>query len=255
MGERTGNLHRARRREHFLLLSALLAAGLLPPLAGCGGDGNGGSGTHSVIIFNAENNRLDAYDASTFEKRVVIPSSDDIPDYGRDINAQICFFPDGSRRFIAGEDTNQPNPRQGWGIFQLHGEAVSELSAQEIGKLTPTYQGSADNAENYGCGFLSSGAALTTDVGNQASGPGDGQLIIWFPPFDRPPAEQHYCKLDITIATAGGIWVDSQDRIYVASARVSPGIYRYSGPFPTLGTPPRAAAAAPTIPARRSPTT
>ena len=39
---------------------------------------------------------------------------------GLDINAQICFFPDG-RTFIAGEDTGQPDPTQGWGIFKLPG--------------------------------------------------------------------------------------------------------------------------------------
>jgi hypothetical protein len=230
-------MHDGSRARLTPLLSTFFALSLLPVVASCGGD-NGGGGASSVIVFNGENNRLSAYDARTFEKQVVIHSSNDIPDYGRDINAQICFFPDGSRRFIAGEDTNQPNPLQGWGIFQLYGQTVGELSAQEIGKLTPTYQGSADNAENYGCGFLSDGTALTTDVGNQAAGPGDGQLIIWFPPFDRPPAEQHYCKLDIGIATAGGIWVDASDHIYVASARGGdmPGggrVLRYSPPFPT----------------------
>ena len=184
-----------------------------------------------VIVFNGENNRLNAYDpASGFLKQTVIPSSSDSPQ-GLDINAQICFDPEGSRRFIAGEDTNQPNPPQGWGIFQLSGQRVGSLSAQEIGKLTPTYQNSPDNAENYGCGFLSDHRALTTDVGDQADGPGNGQLIVWFPPFDS--FQVRYCKLDIGIGTAGAIMVDAKDRIYVASSRVDPGIYRYTGPFPT----------------------
>ena len=52
----------------------------------------------------------------------------------------------------------------------------------------------------------------------QASGPGDGQLILWFPPFDS--FDVKYCKLDVTIGTAGQIWVDAEDRVYVASARV-----------------------------------
>ena len=38
-------------------------------------------------------------------------------------------------------------------------------------------------------------ASLTTDVGNQASGDGDGQLIVWFPPFNRTKVQ--YCKIDV----------------------------------------------------------
>lgn len=185
----------------------------------------------SVIIFSGEANRLNAYAVSDgFSKQTVVQNHAQDPN-GRDINGQICFVPDGSRRFIAGEDTGQPNPPQGWGFFQLKGDQVGELSATQIGKLTPTYQSSLDNAENYGCGFLSDGRLLTTDVGDQAAGPANGQLIIWFPPFDAP--SPRYCKLDITIGTAGGVAVDSQDRVYAASARVDPGIYRYTPPFPT----------------------
>jgi len=185
-----------------------------------------------VIVFSGEGNRLNAYDpADGFQKQTVIPSHADDPEHGRDINGQICFAPDGSRRFIAGEDTGQPHPPQGWGFFQLSGDNVGNLSALQIGKLTPTYQGSMDNAENYGCAFLHDGRLFTTDVGNQASGRGDGQLIIWFPPFDSTAVR--YCKLDIAISTAGGIALDDQERVYVASARDTPGIYRYTGPFPT----------------------
>lgn len=185
----------------------------------------------SVIVFSGEGNRLNAYAPDDDDaKQTVIQTRAQDPN-GLDINAQICFDPDGSRRFIAGEDTGQPNPPQGWGFFQLEGDEVGFLSATRVGKLTPTYQGSLDNAENYGCGFLSDGRLVTTDVGNQAGGEGDGQLIIWFPPFDS--FEVSYCKLDITIGTAGGIYVDPEDNVYVASARVTPGIYLYEPPFPT----------------------
>jgi len=191
-----------------------------------------------TYVFGAEANRLHVYDPATGEKSIVIPSRADDPS-GLDINAQICFFPDGSRRFIAGEDTGQNmGIRQGWGIFQLLGDSIDTFSAVQLGKVSPTYQPSNDNAENYGCGFLSDGRLLTGDVGNQAFGPSDGQLIVWFPPFDRPPDQQHYCKLYVGIATAGGIWVDSQDRIYITSSRGGdmPGggrVFRYSPPYPT----------------------
>ena len=204
---------------------------LVLPLALLAACSDGASGPNQVIVFNGEGNRLNAYAPDDDDrKQTVIETRAQDPD-GWDINAQICFDPDGSRRFIAGEDTGQPNPPQGWGYFQLAGDAVGTLSATRIGKLTPTYQGSSDNAENYGCGFLSDGRLVTTDVGNQAGGSGDGQLIIWFPPFDS--FEVRYCKLDVTIGTAGGIWVDDDDRIYLTSARVTPGVYRYAPPYPT----------------------
>ena len=205
----------------------------------------------TVIVFNGENNRLNAYDVKDgFKKQTVIPSAADDPQRGKDINAQICFFPDGSRRFIAGEDTSQGTDtgQPGWGIFQLHGNKIGEFSASQIGKLLTTFQTSdsdaerqpyESNPENYGCGFLSDGRVVTSDVGNQYPfTPNNGQLIIWFPPFDR--YDVPYCKLDIEIPTAGGIYVDEQDRVYVASNRPSGpvpdrlgGIYRYTGPFPT----------------------
>ena len=212
--------NRAFFRQALLIVPVLLAA--------CS---DSSSGKNGVIVFSGEGNRLNAYAPDDGDaKQTVIQTRAQDPN-GWDINAQICFDPDGSRRFIAGEDTGQPNPPQGWGFFQLEGTKVGELSATRIGKLTPTYQGSSDNAENYGCGFLSDGRLVTTDVGNQAAGPGDGQLIIWFPPFDS--FEVRYCKLDVTIGTAGGIWVDADDRIYLTSARETSGVYRYEPPYPT----------------------
>jgi len=214
-------------RRLDLALRALFAIPLVVLLA-CS---DGAPPNDSVIVFSGEANRLNAYapDDDDFKQTVIETRA--IDPNGLDINAQICFDPDGSRRFIAGEDTGQPNPPQGWGFFQLEGTEVGSLSATRVGKLTPTYQGSLDNAENYGCGFLSDGRLVTTDVGNQATGEGDGQLIIWFPPFDS--FEVAYCKLDITIGTAGQVYIGPGDSIYVASARVTPGIYLYEPPFPT----------------------
>ena len=209
----------------------------------------------NVTVFNGQDNNLDAYDpANKFLRQRVVPSNAIAPGGGgRDSNGQICFHRDAQGlHFIDGEDTNQGDSHltAGWGYFLLTGTQVGGFSYQEVGKMTPTYQQTPDGAENYGCGFLSDGRLLTTDVGNQASGVGNGQLIIWFPPFDngavysdtgvRPTTPAHYCKLDIAIGTAGGIYVDKQDRIYVPSARIAPGfgpaIYRYTGPFPTSDT-------------------
>ena len=202
------------------------------------------TGPSEPLVFNGQGNQLDAYATEpgadgTFPSRRVIESTATDPDTGRDINAQICFMePDdgGDPWFIAGEDTDQDDAggSAGWGIFRLEGSTLGELRATQLGKLVPTYQRANDNPENYGCGVLSDGRVVTTDVGNQASGDGDGQLIIWFPPLVGDGSgefpEVSYCKLDITLATAQSILV-RDDRVYVAAARG--GVYLYPGPFPT----------------------
>lgn len=200
-----------------------------------------------VIVLNGQGNDLDAYEgAPPFDTQKLYTARSKDPK-GFDINAQICFFGKDGRTFIAGEDTGQPDPIQGWGIFRLKGSKVGKLGVKQIGKLQPTYQGATDNAENYGCGLLSDGRLLTTDIGNQAEGVGDGQLIVWFPPFTkgfRTVAEGTYgkvayCKVDIAIGTSGGIAVDDDDYVYVASQRGDgAGILRYAGAdFPTGPTP------------------
>jgi hypothetical protein len=184
-----------------------------------------------VIVFSTEGNNLNAYTPDPpFTKQTVIHTVADDPD-GLDINGQICFFPDDSHRFIAGEDTGQPERTPGWGIFEVDGTQVGDLSAREVGRLVPTYQ-PGDNPENYGCGVLSDGRVVTTDIGNEVDGPASGQLIVWFPPFDN----QHvrYCKVDVTLPTAGGIVVGDHDTLYLTTARPpESGVLKFTGPYPT----------------------
>jgi hypothetical protein len=223
------------RRIFFLITSVALAFALTAPAVDAGKPR-----ARDVIVLNGQANDLDAYSATAPVKHQTVITNRNADPKGLDINAQICFFGDG-RTFIAGEDTGQPDVVQGWGIFRLSGSKVGKLRARQIGKLQPTYQGSSDNAENYGCGVLSDGRVVTTDIGNQASGPEDGQLIIWFPPLDAGftrgadgnTGTVPYCKLDVTIGTAGGIAVDD-DHVYLTSARgANTGVWRYPGPFPT----------------------
>ena len=250
--------HSQMRTLRGVTVAALLAGGvwMAAPVHGV---------EQATIVFGGEGNRLNAYDPATGEKQTVVHSAADAesgdytsPSEPRDLNAQICFFEgkDGKTRFIAGEDTGQgsggTDGQPGWGIFELKGKKVGNLSAVQVGKLSPTFQTSDNdderqpyesNPENYGCGLLSDGRVVTSDVGNQYPfTPSNGQLIVWFPDpevgFDSFDVE--YCKIDTEIPTSGGIHVDEQDRVYVASNRPSApvpdrlgGIYRYSGDFPT----------------------
>jgi sugar lactone lactonase YvrE len=228
----------------FALLTVVATAGSAAP-TGAPGE-KAAASSPDAIVFNGQGNDLDVYASRPPFKTQKVYTTREKDPKGFDINAQICFFGPGNRSFIAGEDTGQPDPVQGWGIFRLRGNKVGSLKARQIGKLQPTYQGSADNAENYGCGVLSDGRIVTSDIGNQAEGDGDGQLIIWFPPFTKgfttlatgTEGAVPYCKLDIGIATAGGIAVDDDDNIYVASARgATTGVNKYTGPFPTSAKP------------------
>jgi len=192
------------------------------------------------LLYSSEGNRLRRFDVDTIRRP---PLAEDILIEraslgGLDINGQICRLPDGSGRFVAGEDTGQPAIPPGFGVFDATGVRV--------GKLVPTFQtqlpGATSNDEPFGCAFDADGRLFTSDVGNQASGPGNGQLLVWFPPYDRFPGapgtfpnadrSTSFCKLAIDIATAGSVAVDPEGRVYVASARGA-AVYRFSPPFPT----------------------
>lgn len=186
-------------------------------------DATGGIG--QPIVFGPEGNDLNAYSTGdVVVKQTVITNADQDPN-GRDINGQVCFAP-GSRTFVAGEDTGQPVSPAGFGIFELAGDEVGALGWRQVGKLVPTYQGATSIPDPYGCSFLSDGRLITSDIGNNASGPGTGQVIVWFPPLEV--ANPSYCKIDVAVGTAGQVYVDAQDRVYVSSSRIEPGVYRYT---------------------------
>jgi hypothetical protein len=194
------------------------------------------------LLYGAEGNRLHRYDLDTIDngpllEDILIAGAGDerrlsLAD-NRDINGMICSLADGSDRFLAGEDTGQPTPPAGWGVFEADGT--------QVGKLTPSYPDAGP--EPYGCAVDPvSGNLFTTSVGNQAGGVFNGQLIMWFAPFDHYPGapgtypnnelSNNSCKIATDIGTAGNVAIDALGRIYVTSAR---GLHvrRYSPPFPT----------------------
>jgi outer membrane protein assembly factor BamB len=157
---------------------------------------------------------------------------------GRDVNGMICRFPDGTGRFVAGEDTGQIAIRPGWGVF--------DADANQVGKLVTTYLENPNDdrqGEPYGCAFDSQGRLWTTVVGEQALGAHTGQLIVWFPPYDvfpGPPGSYpngeistgKFCKIDVTIGSASGVLIDAQDNVYVASPAGFQ-VLKFTPPFPT----------------------
>ncbi len=198
----------------------------------------------ATLLYSTEGNRLRRYDVDTLggvlvedilvEQANAAESGGAAPTQNfRDINGMACLFPDSSGRFVAGEDTGQPTPPPGWGIFSATGV--------QIGKLTATYF--APQGEPFGCGFSPDGSLFTSSVGTQGFGDNNGQLILWFPPFEGfpgPPGaypgtndpSDNFCKIANDIGTAGALAIDDLGRVYVASASQL-SIFRYSPPFPT----------------------
>ncbi len=204
------------------------------------GSSAGGARTASAgeLLYVSEGNRLRRVDLDTLDlppllHDTLIERASLDPAHGRDINGSVCVFPDSSGRFVAGEDTDQPHPPAGWGVFAPDGTVLGKLTATS-GAAVP---------EPHGCAFLPDGRLLTTDVGDPGFGSANGQLILWFPPFEGFPGapgaypatdatHANFCKLATDIGTAGGIAVDAQGRVYVAAAsRFS--VRRLSPPFPT----------------------
>lgn len=199
----------------------------------------------AAVLYAPEGNRLRRYDIDSLindpplRQDILIERASLDPGRGRDVNGPVCALPDGGGGFILGEDTGQPAVPPGWGVFSADGT--------QIGKLTATYF-VQPQGDPFGCAFDPQGRLFTSEIGNGASGPANGQLILWFPPFDRYPgapgtypngeASSHFCKIASNIGTATGIATDELGRVYVASARGggisgSAGILRFSPPFPT----------------------
>ncbi|MDZ7784084.1 MAG: hypothetical protein U5K56_14480 [Halioglobus sp.] len=195
-----------------------------------------GANDSGLLVYSTEGNRLRRYDVDTIGaglvEDILIERASQDADNGRDSNGVICPIPDGSGRFVLGEDTGQTAIPAGWGVFSAAG-------VQE-GKLTATYQTSG--AEPFGCVFDEQARLFTTDVGSQAIGSSNGQLILWFAPYDVFPGapgtypndsvSDNFCKIAADIGTAGQPVIDDQGRVYVSSSG-SLSVLRFSPPFPT----------------------
>ena len=65
-------------------------------------------------------------------------------------------------------------------IFELSGDQVGSLSAVQVGKLVPTYQGVDSIPDPYGCSFLRDGRLVTSDIGMLRSGRRRGSMRAWW---------------------------------------------------------------------------
>ena len=180
---------------------------------------------------------LDTVDHPPIVEDVLIASTGDDrhalagPRGGGNVNGKICMIPDGTQRFVMSEDAGQPRYPAGYAVFEPGG--------QMIGKLVPTF---IDNfADPTGCATDSDGHLFTLEAGDEGFGSSNGELFMWFPPYDQFPGPEaypntetstNYCKLDVTIGTATNVALDEVGQLLVTSPS-SGSVYRYSGPLPT----------------------
>jgi hypothetical protein len=252
------------RAARSVLVLACLWASVLAPAGGA---------APRQFVLSPEGNHLWAYDARNGAHQLVVRAQNgsdpgEAPPEGsepRDINGQICVSPDG-RHIITGEDTVIPPPGgegsshdpriAGWGYFEISGSELGEIAVTQTGKLAPeapgTGPGYAGDPDNYGCGFIDGNRLLTSAIGDTLPGqPANGQLFLWFGPFDTGFARETedsgvsffvgdvpHCEIDGAIPTAGGIAVDDNGDVYVASNRPDgdggpSGVWRYRGRFPS----------------------
>ena len=177
----------------------------------------GASGAEWLVV--TEGNRLRRVDLETGREDVWIERSSHAEE-GRDVNGMICRVPDGTGRFVLGEDTGQPEIAPGWGIFSHAGV--------QVGKLSATYR--AELGDPYGCVFDDDERLFTTEIGNAGFGAALGQLLLWFPPLEGENAGG-FCKLASDLSTASGVAIDAKGRIYVAASSGFT-IWRFTPPFP-----------------------
>ena len=226
-----------------------------------------GAAGRAQFVLSPEGNHLWAYDAATNQAQLVVRAVNGgdpgvAPPRGserRDINGQVCVAPD-NRHVITGEDTvlgggSSHDPRiAGWGWHRITGSRLGQIRIKQEGKLAPEAglgPGYTGDPDNFGCGFLGPDRLVTTAIGDTYPGqPANGQLFLWFGPFDRGyrkltqkeggsffVGRVPHCEIDRTLATAGGVTVDRNGDVYVTANRPDDdgdagSVWRYRGRWP-----------------------
>ena len=237
----------ARATRH--LLTAVVVAVLVATASACSSSSHG-SATPSTtttapasttttspdaqaLVFAPVGGNIDVYlsEAPYTRQRVVVAGTG--PE-GTAPHGQVCFLPDGTRRFVVAETSTPAGgpATAGWGLYQLTGTDVGQLRVRRVGGWTSPGAPSADAPTTYGCAFLPDGRLLTTDVGNRTSGDPTGQLVEWFGPFDGT-ATPSSCVIAGALASPHGLASDPDGSVYLASDRApTSGLWRYRGTFP-----------------------
>jgi hypothetical protein len=243
----------ARRRLGAVAVAAALACGL----AACSSSANTATpatteppsttappsttttapGTDATVFVSVGGN-IDAYDSQSPYHRQRVVAAGTASD-GSEPHGQICFLPDGTKRFVVAE--TRPAAAgvavsAGFGLYQLSGDGIGTYRVARLSGFTSPGAAATSATLTYGCTFDKAGHLFTTDVGtvsatNSQAGAANGQLIEWFPPFTG--AVVSHCVLVTGLAVPQGLASQPDGSIDLASAGApTAGVWRYSGRFP-----------------------
>ena len=153
--------------------------------------------------------------------------------------------PDGSGRFVAGEDTGQPAVPAGWGIFGADGTQLGRLTATSFDR---------ELARAVRLRLRRRGPALRRpSSATRASATSNGQLILWFPPL-RGRSQRRLLQARRRTSARATRARDRSTRARVRRVRERLRDPALRAALPDLARRRRAAAGSGTPPARRSPT-
>ena len=250
-------MSRSSRAPRIAAARALLLAGALGVVAvlaaSCSSAGNGESASTTApapsttlppttsttqapgkdaVVFVSVGGNIDAYAAQPpFDRQRVVAAGTAAD--GSEPHGQICFLPDGSRRFVVAETRPARAGRPaaaGFGLYQLTGDDVGTYRVARLGGVDDPAASAGGGSTTYGCAFLPDGRLLTTVVGS-STGAATGQLPEWFAPFTAARATR--CVIATGLASPGGLATDRNNGIEVAVSRApGAGVWRFSGSFP-----------------------
>jgi sugar lactone lactonase YvrE len=190
-------------------------------------------GKSAVVLLSVGGN-IDAYAANPPFTRQRVVAAGSAPG-GIEPHGQICFFPDGSRRFVTAETRPAAAGAfaAGYGVYQLTGDRVGAFRVRRLsGFVSPSAAGSTPST--YGCAFTNDGRLFTTDAG-AATGPATGQIVEWLPPLTGTTVA--HCVIASGVASPGGLAADGHGGVALASSRApGAGVWEYTGQFPTSGS-------------------
>lgn len=138
------------------------------------------------------------------------------------VTGQTCFL-DG-RTFVMATVDEPAGPPPAFGVHQLRGDSVTDLSATRTGSLTPPVP--SDGLEPYGCARLDDGRLVTTELAAAAPETGTGRVLLWFPPVE--PGAAAACVLDAGIAAPHQATTDDGDVIIASAGPPTAGVWRYT---------------------------
>jgi hypothetical protein len=187
---------------------------------------------HDAVVFVSVGGNIDAYASQPpFDRQRVVAAGTAAD--GSEPHGQICFLPDGSRRFLVAESrpAHDGAPASaGFGVYQLTGNDVGTYRVARLGGVSTPIPASAGTPTTYGCAFLPDGRLFTTVVG-AGSGTATGELVEWFPPFTA--ARATHCTIATGLASPGGLAADPSGAIDVAVSRApGAGVWHFAGAYP-----------------------